>query len=134
MGSLNKVLLIGNLGSDPELRFTPSGAAVCNFSLATNKRYTDRNGDKKEETQWHRIVLWQKLAETASQFLKKGSCVYIEGELQTRSWETDDGEKKYVTEVVGRNMQFMDRATGEGGVNGKGSSSPPPPNDDDLPF
>jgi len=139
-GSVNKVILIGNLGQDPELRYTPSGAAVTNFSIATNEVWKDKDGNQQERTEWHRIVLWTKLAEIAGEYLKKGSKIYIEGRLQTRSWEDKDGVKKYTTEVIGDNMTMLD-AKGEGG--GTVSSAPPPSDqpppadsgaEDDLPF
>lgn len=106
--SLNKVMIIGCLGKDPELRMTTSGTQVANFSVATSERWTDKAGDKQEKTEWHRIVLWDKLAELAGKYLKKGVMVYIEGKLQTRSWE-DKGEKKYATEIVGTSMTFLDK-------------------------
>src|SRR3989344_437544 len=106
--SLNKVLLIGNLTRDPELRYTPSGAAVCTFSVATNRSYTAADGTKKEETEFIRIVSWNKLAELCSQLLAKGRKVYVEGRLQTRSWETPDGQSKQTTEVVIDDMRILD--------------------------
>ena len=139
-GSVNKVILIGNLGQDPELRYTPSGAAVTNFSIATNEVWKDKEGNQQERTEWHRVVLWTRLAEIAGEYLKKGSKIYIEGRLQTRSWEDKDGVKKYTTEVIGDNMTMLD-AKGEGG--GTVSSAPPPSDqpppadsgaEDDLPF
>src|SRR3990170_7315864 len=107
--SLNKVMLIGNLTRDPELRYTPSGTAVCSFSLATNRSWTPSDGgERKEETEFHRIVAWSKLAELCSQLLVKGRKVYVEGRLQTRSWETPEGDKKYITEVVAEDMVVLD--------------------------
>ena len=106
--SLNKVMLIGNLTRDPELRYTPSGAAVCTFSVATNRSYTSADGTKKEETEFIRIVSWNKLAELCSQLLAKGRKVYVEGRLQTRSWETPDGQSKQTTEVVIDDMRILD--------------------------
>ena len=147
MASVNKVILIGNLGKDPELRYTPGGAAVTNFSIATNERWKDKSGQSQERTEWHNIVLWGRLAEIANDYLKKGSPVYIEGRLQTRSWEDRDGNKRYTTEVVGNQMQMLGRAEGGGG--GRESGPPeggvgpgPAPEgdsgadkvDDDLPF
>ncbi len=105
---VNKVILIGNVGADPELRYTPSGAAVTNFNMATNESWTDNSGERQEKTEWHRIVVWGRLAEICNQYLRKGSKVYIEGRLQTRSWEGQDGQKRYTTEVVGRDMQMLD--------------------------
>ena len=106
--SLNKVLLIGNLTRDPELRYTPSGAAVCTFSVATNRSYVAADGTKKEEAEFIRIVSWNKLAELCSQLLAKGRKVYVEGRLQTRSWETPDGQSKQTTEVVIDDMRILD--------------------------
>lgn len=114
--SLNKVLLIGNLTRDPELRYTPSGAAVCTFGLATNRTYVSSDGTKKEEAEFTRIVSWNKLAELCSQLLTKGRKVYVEGRLQTRSWETPDGQSRQTTEVVIDDMRILDsrRDFGEG--------------------
>src|SRR3989338_793132 len=106
--SLNKVLLIGNLTRDPELRYTPSGAAVCTFGIATNRYYVASDGQKKEETEFVKIVSWNKLAELCSQLLAKGRKVYVEGRLQTRSWETPDGQNKQTTEVVIDDMRILD--------------------------
>ena len=111
-GSINKVLLIGNLGDDPELRFTASGTQVANFSLATSETWQDKNGERQERTEWHRIVLWRRLAEIAGQYLKKGSKVYIEGKLQTRSWDDQKGQKHYSTEVVANSMELLDGSSG----------------------
>ena len=107
-GGVNKVILIGNLGSDPELRYTPSGAAVANFSVATNETWVDNNGERQERTEWHRVVAWTRLAEICGEYLKKGSKIYIEGRLQTRSWEGQDGTKRYTTEIVARDLQMLD--------------------------
>ena len=146
-GGVNKVILIGNLGADPEVRYTPDGVPVANFSLATSESWNDRtSGEKQERTEWHRLVLWRKLAEIAGQYLKKGSKIYVEGKLQTRSWDDQSGQKRYATEVVVNDMQMLDsRADGSGG--GAASRDPgpatqpeygPPPGggneDDDLPF
>lgn len=114
MASVNKAILIGNLGKDPELRYTPGGAAVVNFPIATNERWKDKNGQPQERTEWHNIVLWGRLAEIANDYLRKGSSVYIEGRLQTRSWEDRDGNKRYTTEVVGNRMQLLGREAGVG--------------------
>ncbi|MCD6336581.1 MAG: single-stranded DNA-binding protein [Candidatus Latescibacteria bacterium] len=138
-GTVNKVILIGRLGADPELKYTPSGAAVVNFNIATDESWTDASGVKQERTEWHRIVAWRKLAEICGEYLKKGSRVYIEGQLQTRSWEGQDGVKRYTTEIVARNMQMLDsKATGGQPPT---SQEPPPPSpsekaegEDDLPF
>ena len=163
MGSLNKVMLIGNLGKDPEVRAIPSGAKVANFSIATTESYTDKNTNQKvEKTEWHNIVMWRGLAEVAEKYLKKGSQVYIEGRLQTRSWDDQNGQKRYTTEVVADQMVMLGRAGGgrseggegggyqrsepamntrsqgaPGGQTGGGYSAPaslPPQAEDDLPF
>ena len=107
MSSVNKVILIGRLGQDPELKYTPSGTAVCNFSVATSESFQDKSGAKQDKTEWHRIVIWGKLAETCNQYLAKGSQAYIEGGLQTRSWENKEGVKMYTTEIVARSVQFL---------------------------
>ena len=147
---VNKVILIGNLGADPEVRYTPDGAPVANFNLATSESWNDRtSGEKQERTEWHRLVVWRKLAEIAGQYLKKGSKIYIEGKLQTRSWEDQSGQKRYTTEVVVNELQMLD-SRGEGGGGGGGGgisrdpgpaaqaeSGPPPAaatEEDDLPF
>lgn len=107
MSGVNKVILVGNLGKDPEVRTIESGKKVANFSLATSETYKDRDGNKKEKTEWHSVVLWDKLAEIAEKYLSKGSTVYIEGKLQTRSWDDKDGNKRYTTEVVGQNLTML---------------------------
>lgn len=114
-GAVNKVILIGNLGKDPELRRTASGAAVTSFSLATTERFTSRDGGRQEQTEWHEIVAWNKSAETMAQYLRKGSSVYIEGKLRTRSWDDNNGQKRYKTEVVVSTFQFLDSKGGNGG-------------------
>lgn len=112
--SLNRVQLIGNLTRDPELRYTPSGAAVCSFSIATNRNWTTDTGEKKEEVEFHRIVAWNKLAELCSQFLTKGRKVFVEGRLTTRSWTAQDGAQKQTTEIIISDMILLDsRRTGE---------------------
>jgi single-strand DNA-binding protein len=113
--SVNKVILVGNLGKDPELRYTPSGAAVATFSLATTERYKDRNGDQQEKTEWHNIVAWRQLAEICGKYLHKGKQIYIEGRIQTRSYDDRDGNKRYITEIVADQMQMLGRAGDEGG-------------------
>ena len=105
--SINKVMLIGRLGQDPELKYTPSGAAVANFSLATTESWSDKSGQRQEKTEWHRIVVWGKLAELCNQYLAKGRQAFVEGSLQTRSWDDQNGQKRYMTEVVARNIQFL---------------------------
>ncbi len=109
MAGLNKVMLIGNLGADPEMRYTANGNAVTTFNLAVNRNWTGPDGERKEETEWFTVVSWDKLAETVSQFLQKGRRAYVEGRLQTRSWEGQDGQKRYKTEVVANTVLFLDR-------------------------
>jgi len=103
---VNKVILVGNLGRDPELKHLPSGQAICQFSIATSESYTDKGGQKQEKTEWHRIVVWEKLAEVCGKYLGKGSKVYVEGKLQTREYEKD-GQKHYQTEIVAREVKFL---------------------------
>jgi single-strand DNA-binding protein len=113
---VNKVILLGNVGSDPELKYTTNGAGVSNFSVATNETWMDKNtNERQERTEWHRIVAWGRLAEICNQYLKKGSKVYIEGRLQTRSWEGQDGQKRYTTEIVAGEMQMLDSREDVGG-------------------
>ncbi|GEN24990.1 single-stranded DNA-binding protein [Halomonas cupida] len=115
---INKVILIGNLGQDPEVRFTPSGTAVANLNLATTDTWMDRqSGQRQERTEWHRIVLFNKLAEIAQQYVKKGSKLYIEGRLQTRKWQDQNGQDRYSTEIVANDMQMLD-GRGDGGQGG----------------
>ena len=130
-GSLNKVLLIGHLGADPESRFMTSGNAVTNFNLATNESWKSAEGDIKDKTEWHRVVIFGKRAETAAEYMKKGQLVFIEGRLQTRSWEDKDKVKRYTTEVLCDNFTMLGRK-GEGGS----ASAPQKDSDqeDDLPF
>lgn len=144
--SLNKVMLIGNLGKDPELRYTTSGVAVATFSLATNESWKDKEGNLQEKTEWHNIVAWQKLAEICGEWLKKGKKVYIEGRIQTRSYDDKNtGQKRYITEIVADNMLMLDGAGGARGSapdNSGGSTSAPPESsaagssssEEDLPF
>jgi len=133
---INKVILIGNLGADPELRYTPGGAAVANFSLATGETWTDANGEKQERTEWHNIVAWKKLAEICGEYLKKGSQVYIEGRLQTRSWEGQDGVTRYTTEVVAREMQMLGSRPDTAMAEAPEEAAPPQTaeEEDELPF
>lgn len=113
--SVNRVTLVGHLGNDPDLRHTDGGTAVANFSLATNERWKDKSGEQKEHTEWHRIVAWGKTAELCKEYLHKGSQVYIEGKLQTRSYQDKDGVTKYTTEVVVNQVQFLGKKEGGGG-------------------
>jgi single-strand DNA-binding protein len=127
MSSVNKVLLLGNLGRDPEVKYTPGGKAVANFSIATSDRWTDKEGRKQERTEWHRIVAWDKLAELCGEYLTKGRQVYVEGKLQTREWADKDGNKRTTTEIQAREITFL------GGGKGGGSDTEPGPSDDDNP-
>ncbi|MCP3176770.1 MAG: single-stranded DNA-binding protein [Desulfuromonadales bacterium] len=115
--SVNKVILVGNLGKDPELRYTPSGAAVANFTIATTERYKDRDGQTQEKTEWHNIVAWRQLAEICGKYLHKGKQVYIEGKIQTRSYDDRDGNKRYITEIVADQMQMLGRAGDDNNAN-----------------
>ncbi|AKF79778.1 single-strand binding protein [Myxococcus fulvus] len=120
-GGVNKVILIGNLGADPEVRFTPGGQAVANFRIATSESWTDKNGQKQERTEWHRIVVWGKLAELCGEYLKKGRQCYVEGRLQTREWTDKENRKNYTTEVVANAVTFLGgRDAGDNMGNGGG--------------
>jgi len=141
MASLNKVMLIGNLGKDPEVRYTPSGAAVASFNLATSERFKNKSGEWEERTEWHRVTLWSKLAEIAGEYLSKGKTVYIEGRLQTRKWQDNSGNERYTTEIVGEKMQMLSpKGERRGGdttsepAHGGGGYEEPPFQDDDIPF
>lgn len=148
MASVNKVILIGNLGKDPELKYLPSGRAVAEFSIATSENWKDKDGNRQEKTEWHNIVLWGRTAEVAKEYLSKGSSVYIEGRLQTRSWDDKDGKKQYKTEIVGDRMQMLGSrrdASSSGPADqgqpqealapgGSDSQNGPSSSDDDLPF
>ena len=169
MAGINKAILVGRLGKDPEIRYTPSGTAIANFTMATSENYKDKDGQKQERTEWHRIVAFGKLAEicgeylakgkkqeqtdfhnivvfgrqadTVAQYLKKGSSVFVEGRMQTRSWDDKDGNKKYMTEIVANTMQMLGKpedASALGGgqtVIGESAASPEPsPVDEDVPF
>jgi single-strand DNA-binding protein len=159
MASVNKVILVGNLGRDPEVRYTPSGQAVANFTLATNEAWTDKAGQKQERTEWHRVVVWGKAAENCGEYLSKGRQVYVEGRLQTREWTNKEGAKQYTTEVVANPVGGVVFLAGGGDRGGRGASrggggggapaddfgGPPPgmdeapsgqakPAEDDIPF
>lgn len=135
MAGVNKVILVGNLGKDPEVRHLDNGRAVANFPIATSETYKNKQGERVTNTEWHNIVLWTPLAEIAEKFLKKGGQVYIEGKLTTRSWDDQDGNKRYTTEVVGRELTLLGSRP-EGGNNMSESpvSSIPEDDTDDLPF
>jgi single-strand DNA-binding protein len=139
--SLNKVMLIGNLGKDPEVRFTPTGRAVARFSLATSEVWNDAEGQRQERTEWHNIVVWGKQAETCGQYLAKGRQVYIEGSIRSRQYDDKDGNRRYITEVNAQRVQFLGGGGGRGAeARGGGASedaAPGPPaaaEDDDIPF
>ena len=149
MASVNKAIIVGNLGKDPEMRYMPSGDAICNFSVATTDSWKDKNGEKQEKTEWHRISMFGKLAEIAGEYLKKGSQVYLEGRLQTRKWQDKDGHERYTTEIVADRMQMLGSRSGGGNSfevvdkpAGGGSSSAKPAKsggdfdnfEDDIPF
>jgi single-strand DNA-binding protein len=128
--SVNKVILVGRLGQNPEVRYTPAGAAVANFSVATNESWLDKSGQKQERTEWHKVVVWGKIAETCGQYLAKGRQVYLEGKLQTRQWQDKDGQTKYTTEVQAQTVQFLGGQAGAPSPGGERSpremSSPDP--------
>ncbi len=123
-GTLNKVMIIGRLGQDPELKYTQSGVAVLQISLATDTSWKDQDGNQQTKTEWHRIVFWRKAAEIVAQYSKKGDRLYVEGKLATRSWE-DNGQKKYMTEIQAENQQFLGSRGGDSGAS-EGSTPPPP--------
>lgn len=144
MAGINKVIIVGNLGRDPEVRYTPSGTAVANFSVATSDEWKDKStGEKKERTEWHRIVAWDKLGEICGKYLSKGRQVYVEGRLQTRSYDDKDGVKRYSTEIIAQDVQFLGgnrdasdsgRSGGGGGDREPAGRPSGPPDDDDIPF
>ena len=140
-GSVNKVILVGNLGKDPDMRYTAGGDAVANLSIATSESWNDnQTGEKKEKTEWHRVVFFRRIAEVCGEYLKKGSSVYIEGSLRTRDWEDDQGNKRYTTEIIGREMQMLGGRRSEDNMDQSpqmNSSSPQPEEgliDDEIPF
>jgi single-strand DNA-binding protein len=124
---LNKVILIGRLGKDPEVHYTPDGKMITNFNLATDEQWKDKNGEKMQRTEWHKIVVFGKLAEICGNYLVKGKLVYLEGKLQTRSWENKDGVKQYTTEIVANDMKML-------GDKQKAEAEPPQPPQEDVPF
>ncbi len=142
MAGINKVILIGRLGSDPEVRYTPSGVAVANFNIATSEEWKDKDsGEKKERTEWHRIVAWRRLGEICGEYLSKGKQVYIEGRLQTRDWEDRDGNKRYTTEIVASDVQFLGARDSSESARPRSTTSTDyqgvpaqGPADDDIPF
>lgn len=143
MRGVNKVILIGNLGKDPEIRYTTGGQAVANFTIATTDSYTNKDGERQENTEWHRIVAWGRLAEICGEYLTKGRMVYIEGQLRTRSWEDKEGNTRWITEVVARSMEMLSPAGSRSESQSKESSSSEGDfeidddsfkTDDDIPF
>jgi single-strand DNA-binding protein len=121
MASVNKVILVGNLGRDPETRYATSGSAICNITVATSRQWKDKaTGEKKEETEWHRVVFYDRLAEIAGEYLKKGRPVYVEGRLKTRKWQDKEGQDRYTTEIVAEEMQLLGSREGGGGGSGRG--------------
>ncbi|MFO7667025.1 MAG: single-stranded DNA-binding protein [Desulfobacterales bacterium] len=145
MSGINKAMIVGRLGRDPEIRYTPGGVAVANFSVATSEEWKDKeSNEKKERTEWHRIVAFGKLGEICGEYLSKGKLVYVEGRIQTRSWEDKDGNKKYTTEIVASDVQFLDKKdSGSGDYPRKGQDDKPErgsgpayhdSKDDDIPF
>ncbi len=147
MGSVNKVILVGNLGRDAELRYTPGGAAVATLNLATTEVWNDKSGQRQEKTEWHRVVVWGKQAESLQEYLTKGKQIYVEGRLQTRQWDDKDGNKRYTTEIKadritllggggggGRSGGGMDRGSSQAGPSGHDEPPMEPITDDDIPF
>jgi len=138
MAGVNKVILVGRLGADPEVRYTSDGKAVANFRMATSTNFTNKSGEKSEKTEWHRLVAFGKLGEICGEYLSKGKQVYVEGRIQTRSWEDRDGTKKWTTEIVATAMQMLG-GPGQGGSTAESEPNPPQddsssPIDDDIPF
>ncbi len=139
MGNLNKAMIIGRLGQDPDVRYTQSNTAVANMSVATSERYKDKSGEWKEKTEWHKVVAWGRTAEVCQEYLKKGSQVYFEGPIQTNKWEDKDGNTRYTTEIKALKMQMLDSKSSNGGSSGGGKQSAnvdlnDEDIDDDLPF
>jgi single-strand DNA-binding protein len=143
-GGVNKVILVGHLGADPDMRYTPSGQGVCELRLATSESWNDKNGQRQERTEWHRIVVWGKRAEVCSKYLAKGRQVFVEGRIQTRSYDDKDGNKRYITEIIAADVQFLggggrDGAApgapgggGGGAGGGRRDDGPPPPADSEF--
>ena len=124
MASVNKVIIVGNLGRDPETRYSPDGGAITNVSVATTDKWKDKNGEMQEKTEWHRVAFFGKLAEIAGEYLKKGSQVYVEGRLQTRKWQDKEGQDRYTTEIVANQMQMLGSRQGMGGGDRGGGDAP----------
>lgn len=142
MAGINKVILIGNLGSDPEVRYTPSGVAVAQFNIATSEEWKDKDsGEKKERTEWHRIIAWRRLGEICGEYLSKGQQVYVEGRIQTNAWEDKEGNKRYTTEIIANTVQFLGKRESSESARPRSTSAadfqggpPQGPADDDIPF
>jgi len=134
MGDLNKVLLIGRLGQDPELRTTPAGHSVVSTSLATTEYFKDQGGQKQERTEWHRLVLWNRQAELIAEFCRKGSLLFVEGSLQTREWQDKDGNRRFTTEIVVRNLQFLDSQGSKAGKNAGAAEVQKRPSDETIDY
>ena len=136
-GGVNKVILVGYLGADPDMRYTPSGQGVCELRIATSESWNDKNGQRQERTEWHRVVVWGKRAEVCSKDLSKGRQVFVEGRIQTRTYDDKEGNKKYITEIIAADVQFLggggrDGAAAGGGRSGGRDDGPPPPSDADF--
>lgn len=140
MSGVNKVIIVGRLGQDPEIRYTQGGSAVSNFSVATSENWTDKEGQKQERTEWHRVVVWGKAAENCAQYLGKGRQVFVEGRLQTRQWEDKDGNKRYTTEVIANTVQFLDKGEMSNNASSQEMNTAPmdmpqgPAMEEDIPF
>lgn len=134
MSSVNRVILVGRLGRDPEMRFTGSGQGVCNFSLATDEKFTNKSGERQERTEWHNIVAWSKLAEICQQYLHKGSLVYVEGRIQSREYDSRDGGKKHVTEIVISDMRMLGPKENGRAESTESEREPVAVSDEDIPF
>ena len=134
MASLNKVMIIGNVGGEPEMRFTPDGKPVTSFRVATNRVYTAQDGERKQETEWFSVVAWSKLAEQCNQFLGKGRLVYVEGRLRTRSWDDQSGQRRYRTEVIAERVNFLDKRDSSMSEDKSGQVADNEAQDDDIPF
>jgi single-strand DNA-binding protein len=136
MAGMNKMLVIGNVGADPEMRYTPNGNPVTSFTVATNRRYTTAEGEQREETEWFRVSAWNRLAETCNQYVTKGMKVYVEGRLKSDEWVGQDGQKRFRMEITANDVKFLDRApTGEPAVEGKSTAPDAEPSDaEDLPW
>jgi single-strand DNA-binding protein len=129
-GGVNKVILVGHLGADPDMRYTPSGQGVCELRLATSESWNDKNGQRQERTEWHRVVVWGKRAEVCSKYLSKGRQIFVEGRIQTRNYDDKDGVKRYITEIIANDVQFL--GGGKDGAAKGGREEPPPPADSDF--